>query len=255
MDLGLEPAVLTEKLSPPRALVRVGDALYSPPVAGSTVAWVAWMHLAAKRRGQGEGSRQLVALEKRAHRDGATRLRLGGPPGNYYVPGVSEEMPAWWAEALERRGYRRLSESVDLVVDVTGLGDDAAVTTRPGQADDVAWVAAQFSTGWSLECSRALAAGSLVLACDDAGTRLGFVAWGGNLAARGTFGPVGIVAAARGKGLGAALTRVALRALAVQGFATVTVPWVAPETVAFYAGLVPVRAERRHTLWEKYVTR
>ncbi len=250
MDLGLEPAVLAEKLQGPRPLVRVGHGLYAPPRPGSTVAWAAWVYVPPALRRRGHGAQALAALEARAQADGATRLRLGGPPGNYCVPGVPVDDPAL-PEALSRRGYRPGPESVDLIVNPTDHRGFVHAALRRGEAHDLAWIAAEFSTSWAEECARALRTGGVWVTEGADGSPEGFVAWGGNLASRGRFGPVGVVARARGRGHGAVLTRAALGALADEGFATVTVPWVAAETVGFYAAFGPVLSMRRHVVWEK----
>lgn len=250
MALGLAPAVLAEKLRGPRALVQVGDSLYGPPRQGSAVAWAAWVYVHPAQRRRGLGAAQLDALEARARADGATSLRLGGPPGNYCVPGLCDQVPGL-AAALARRGYTPLSQSVDLVVDVGGCAPGERPALRDGDAHDLGWIASHFSPGWADECARALASGGVRVATDTAGAPLGFAAWGGNLTSLGRFGPVGVLPAARGRGLGATLSRVAFAALAAQGFARVTVPWVNAETVAFYAGLVPIVGRATHTLYAR----
>ena len=87
-------------------------------------------------------------------------------------------------------------------------------------------------------------AGGMVRKSD--GGIVGVAAHSGNLAHLGTFGPVGVVDAARGSGLGRALSSHVFADLHHRGFATATVPWVENATVAFYASFVPVlgRTER-----------
>jgi GNAT superfamily N-acetyltransferase len=220
-----------EKLSPPRPLRALDGALYGPPRRPGAPAFLAWIF----------GHDRDLALEsalREARADAAAALYAGGPPGNYLVSGVDAVESAWFVA----RGFTRAAEHRDLLVDASAARADARVSRADDGDATCAWVAARFGLHWSEEARRAHAGGGLFVVGDAAGPQ-GFVAAGGNNADAGTFGPVGVIPEARGRGLGEALTRTALHALASQGFASVTVPWVAPERVAFYARLAPVLCE------------
>lgn len=229
----LPEALWREKLSPPRALVEIEGGLYAPPRRPGSPAWLAWVFDADPAAAVHEAAR-------RATLDGADRLLLGGPPGNYVVSGVGDAHRQRFVDL----GFKVSAEHVDLVVDPRGAALDASRVERvEDPAALCAWVEARFGAAWSEECSRAGRDGLFVARVE--GSVVGFSAAGGNNAALGTFGPVGVIPDARGRGLGASLTLAALQALAAQGFHEVTVPWVAPSTAAFYASLAPVLSARR----------
>lgn len=227
----LPEALWREKLAPPRPLVEIPGGLYGPPRHPGGPAWLAWIF--------DDPEAVVEDAARRAARDGAGRLLLGGPPGNYVVSGVDDAHRPRFTEL----GFRATAEHVDLVVDPRVEGDAGEVEAVDDPASLCAWVEARFGAAWSEECARA-GRGRLFVA-RVGGEVVGFSAAGGNNAALGTFGPVGVLPEVRGRGLGASLTRAALRALAAQGFQEVTVPWVAPATAAFYASLATVLSSRR----------
>lgn len=248
MIASLDPAVLAEKLSPPRPLTLVsqpfGAALVAAPREGAQGAWLAWLEVLPSERRRGHARALLDAAIAWSGATGARTLTAGGPPGNYLVPGV--DASGWVAPWLERAGFCPVDESHNLVVDLTAAAGfrDPRVSPCEDRAA-LAWVAAQFSASWRDEAERALLRGGLFVA-RAGGAPVGFVCAHGNCGDLGTFGPVGVVDTARGHGVGAALARRAYAALAERGFERATVPWVSTETLPFYAGLAPVLSARRY---------
>ncbi|MEZ4393388.1 MAG: GNAT family N-acetyltransferase [Polyangiales bacterium] len=231
----LPEALWREKLAPPRPLVEIPGGLYGPPRSPAGPAWLAWVF--------DDPEAVVEDAARRATRDGAGRLLLGGPPGNYVVSGVDDAHRPRFCEL----GFTSIAEHLDLVVDPRVEGGCPGIEAVDDEAALCAWVGSRFGAAWSEECARAGRGGLFVARVG--GEVVGFSAAGGNNAALGTFGPVGVIPEARGRGLGAALTRAAMRALAAQGFQEVTVPWVSPQTAAFYQGLATVlRSRRRATL-------
>ena len=231
MIAGLDAATLAEKLRPPRALTVVEGALLAEPAAGSTTAWLAWWSGAPA---------SLAAVIARARAVGAARLTVGGPPGNYVESGVDAEDTVRVA-ALLAAGYTPREAHLDLRVRtrVAPSAADAPIVRRCG--DDLGdAVGAAFGAGWAWEAARARSHGGVFVARADDGALQGFAAHSGNLAHRGTFGPVGVLPAARGRGLGAALTRAVFVDLRARGFDEAVVPWVATGTVGFYGSLVTI---------------
>lgn len=221
-------AVWEEKSRGPRALIRVAGAWYAPPRAVGAPAWLAWVEPDAFD----DSVRAAIA---RADSDGASALRVGGPPGNYLVSGAREPEVA----RFEAHGFTVTGSHVDLVVDPRTARASPHAITRDRDGSVCAWVEAVFGAAWAMEAKRAAAHDALFTARDDGGV-LGFCAHSGNNAALGTFGPLGVASSSRGAGLGASLATAALHDLAAQGFTRVTVPWVSVATAAFYARTVTV---------------
>ncbi len=235
----IDPAALAEKLRPPRPLQRLGDALVAPPLPGSTTAWIAACPIDA---------RSIEACVAWAWSTGASRVAYGGPPGNYLVSGCDVD-DLERLDALARAGFVEHGRHVDLEVrtDVASVVNSRVLRTPASSVDAViAFTRAQFGEGWAFEADRAASHGGLFHAVDGDGRIVGVAAHSGNLAHRGTFGPVGVVDAARGGGLGRALSSCVFADLHARGFATATVPWVEEATVPFYASFVRVlqRTER-----------
>lgn len=225
-------AVWREKLAPPRALVEFDGGLYAPPRRPQTAAHLAWIT---------DPPRALSYAVERARREGASRLALGGPPGNYLLSGVSPES----ADLFASQGFQCVGGHLDLRVDPRApAGTDPRVRRCEDDEALIEWVGIRFGCAWSEECARASRDGALLEAELDE-RRVGFVAVGGNNAALGSFGPIGVIPEARGSGIGAALCSAAMQTLARQGFVSVTVPWVAAETVAFYGRTVKVLGSQR----------
>lgn len=226
----LSPEALREKLSEPRALQHCEGALYAPPLAGSTLAWLAWAadDLAA-----------VDAVIDRARRDGARSLQVGGPPGNYLVSGV-DARDAHLCNALESKGFRAVGEHFDLVVATAGqrAHDDVA---REDSDAALAWIAATFARAWAFEAERARAHGGLFVTRRE-GALAGFACHSGNRAWESTFGPIGVAERARGGGAGRRLAATVLADLAARGFDEATVPWVDAATVRFYETFCSVRS-------------
>lgn len=96
-----------------------------------------------------------------------------------------------------------------------------SVTLRHAMAYEkhqiVAWVAANFGAGWASECDVAFASHPpSCLVATRSGHLLGFACF--DSVCRGFFGPIGVLAAERGAGLGAALLRRTLEAMAHAGY-------------------------------------
>ncbi|MBI5512811.1 MAG: GNAT family N-acetyltransferase [Deltaproteobacteria bacterium] len=253
------PEELHERLSPPRALERVGAALYAPPVRPAGRAWWAGATPGADLR------EAALAVLRRARSDGASALSVGGPPGNYRVSGLSPEDHAL-REILKDLGFQVQSTHCDLLaatsppgpLSLSGEGEQETeiigispplLTGRGGQGvRSLEWVAAHFGQPWRWEAERAFGHRGLFLAGPSSEPR-GFVCHSGMNPSQGTFGPLGVLPAYRGTGLGARLARYCLADLARQGFDRVTVPWVARDTVGFYRKVCTVEQVLDREAW------
>jgi len=241
----IDARTLAEKLRPPRALTAVGSSLFAAPAAGSKAAWLAWWSGAPD---------ELAEVIARAHEAGAVRLCAGGPPGNYVESGV-DALDAHRVSALAAAGFTTRGEHVDLRVR-TALAErpsEGAIVARSADGLGAA-IGEAFGAAWAWEAERALSHGGLFAARSDDGSWLGFAAHSGNLAHRGTFGPIGVLPSARGRGVGVALAAAVFADLDAHGFDEATVPWVAAGTVAFYASMVTITARTRRLVMSLELT-
>lgn len=232
----IDAPTLAEKLRAPRALTALGASLFAEPAEGSTTAWLAWWSGAAG---------ELAEAIERARSAGATRLSAGGPPGNYVESGV-DASDADRVAALAAAGFTIRGEHLDLRVGTEVAPRPALEATVARTADDLGpLIAPAFGLAWAWEAERARSHRGLFMARSIEGDWLGFAAHSGNLCHRGTFGPIGVLPLARGRGVGAALATSVFADLHERGFDEATVPWVAAETVAFYESLVAIRGRTR----------
>ncbi len=104
----------------------------------------------------------------------------------------------------------------------------------------VAWVRESFGDGWADECEAAF--GNHPVSCfiaTEAGRVTGFACH--DSTCRNFFGPIGVAEKVRGAGVGSALLRSCLHAMASQGYAYAIIGGVGP--AAFFAesvGAVPI---------------
>lgn len=232
----IDAPTLAEKLRPPRALTALGGSLFAEPAEGSTTAWLAWWSGAPD---------ELAEVIARARSAGATRLTAGGPPGNYVESGV-DASDAHRVAALLAAGFTTRGEHLDLRVGTAVAPRQCPDATVARSEDDLgALIAPAFGSAWQWEAERALSHRGLFSAHSIEGDWLGFAAHSGNLAHRGTFGPIGVLPSARGRGVGVALATAVFADLHARCFDEATVPWVAAETVAFYESMVGLRGRTR----------
>ena len=216
------------------------------------------VHPAARR--EGLGTMLLRACEAEIYGRAARRVRLLDEPGNYLAPGVdvaNGELLRW----LERRGYARRDEHVNLLVDVrtnprvsAARADEladrvraAGYEVRRARRDETDALSAAVSRGfggaWPFEIERAIANDppGLHIACRE-GRLAAFAAHDGNNQGLGWFGPSGTWPEHRGRGLGEALLLACLVDIAV-AHAAAEIAWIGPRE--FYERSVGTIGERR----------
>jgi mycothiol synthase len=246
----------------PLAAVRHGR------LAGLAVTCGPWLRLLAvhpDERGAGLGTALLAAAETEIARAGATRVNVCDQPGNYLAPGIDTRNRATIAW-LERRGYQRCGEHVNLLVDV---GENPRATAeradflaarisgyhiRRARSCDAAllerMLQAEFSAGWAFEVARAMAcAPAAVHIAVERDSIVAFAAHDGNNRGLGWFGPAGTLPAHRGRGLGQALLCACLLDVAGVGLTTCEIAWIGPRE--FYQRAADVRGERRFAVMRK----
>ncbi len=195
---------------------------------------------------RGFGSGLLAELERRLLAAGATELRVGALPPNYLWPGLDpRDTPALCM--LQRRGYTRSGEAVNMEVDLTArpawwtAADEARLppgwTIRRGEERDgeplAAWVGKQFSELWVWEARAALQLQPAAVFIAERDGQIGGFACHSVSGLPGTFGPTGTDESLRGLGLGKALLLRCLADLREQGYERIEIGWVGP--VAFYS--------------------
>jgi GNAT superfamily N-acetyltransferase len=234
---------------------------------------------AASRRGL--GSALLAGAERWLADRGVERLALGGDKYHFFPGQPLDGSPASIALGafLDERGFEVLEGPVeeDVVADLGAL-DMAAMAVRAPLAEGYACVpydgslhgaiedflAAEFPGRWRSDTMEALDAGmrdrDLALLVEKSTRAIaGFariydkespilgpgVYWRALMGRDpGGLGPIGVASSARGKGLGLALLRLCMEALALRGVRTMVIDWT--DIGAFYAklGFAPWKAYR-----------
>ncbi len=244
LDIGFDPTpVLHEKLFGPGF---GGPAVCSVAVADEVIRGVSvvcgsslrLLVVEASSRERGIGSALLdhsVEEIGTSHR----RVTVAAAAGNYLIPGVprSQEQSI---EFFESRGF----EQADLATDMeTSISE--AERPEPLSGIEVEQVTAledsleqfitdQFGSAIAWEIGRGvLSERAVVRVARSDRMILGFTACEINNAGLGTFGPQGVSAAARGRGIGAHLLRHSLADLRELGYSTIRIPWVS--TTEYYA--------------------
>ncbi|MBK9119212.1 MAG: GNAT family N-acetyltransferase [Phycisphaerales bacterium] len=218
--------------------------------------WLGLFAVAAAHRGRGVATKLFARVRSDWSAAGIASAEALAQPGNYFTPGLDPRYTAalGW---LERQGFRKFGDCVNLCADLRGApfetaGDETRLAqqgfvVRRATAEDGplldTFFAAQFGAEWRLETELALrrAPPALHLALRD-NTVIAFSAHSGQNREWGFFGPMGTTPAARGTGLGRLLLKRCLNDLRAAGHITAVIPWVGP--ITFYSRAVPCRVER-----------
>jgi mycothiol synthase len=220
-------------------------------------------------RRRGLGTALLAALESRLFDAGASAVMIGGATPTFAWPGVDVRYTAACCLA-ESRGYERVSEAVNMVVELAAAAEAGMLATeqdelrlagegitvrRLVEADREAispWLASWGGT-WGRETLSTLGrqdAGSHVAVLGDGTAEpryVGFASHGVNRT--GWFGPMGTDTALRKSGIGKVLLKRCLADLHAAGLATSDICWVGP--VAFYARTADAYINRVFRLYRK----
>ena len=161
-----------------------------------------------RRRGIG------TALLRDAESLGTTII--AAEPGNYFTPGVSENL----ARFFEKRGYAETARTNNLLVD--NLVDDSGppLSGQP-RAAVLHFIEKNFGAIWRFEAERA----ATIFSIEEAGEIAAFSTHEANNRGLGSFGPTGVAIPYRGRGIGGRLVRASLADLRRLGYHRVVIPW------------------------------
>ncbi|NLG27407.1 MAG: GNAT family N-acetyltransferase [Chloroflexi bacterium] len=247
-----------------RVLAWQGDALVGVCLAcqRSGAGILKWFEVRADLRRQKIGSALLGELETRLRALGVTQLEVKAVAPNYMAPGVDIRFTDAICFLLDHRFKTDRNAIVDMTVDLARAHLDTAATeqslaeqgicVRRATAAEVPAVAAfalrEFSVGWLQEVSEAVRYEPTPLyAAFRDGEVLSFAVTEVTGPAR--FGPTGTRRDLRGRGLGGALLKMALRDLRERGYADAEIGWVGP--LSYYARLVGAEITRAYWRFEK----
>jgi ribosomal protein S18 acetylase RimI-like enzyme len=247
------PAALASRMADGSHLVAERDGaalgLVTTAYDGGQRGAITALLVAPRERRRGLGTALLEAGTAALRSQGASTIGVGGLPGPYFWPGAPTNLPGA-QEFLERRGGSFTDVRIDMILDVRGYLAPAAVRERaaaagvaftlatPAEADEILTFEAQHFPRWLGSFRRALEHrqfDEVLLARDRGGTLVGTALverphpaflWNRLLPGAGQLGVVGVAEAARGRGVGLALSARGCEILAERGTPLVYLAWV-----------------------------
>lgn len=205
---------------------------------------------AARRRGIGTG---LVGRALTFLRDaGARWAEFSGYPPAYFLPGLDAAAYPHGRRLLERAGFRVMSRPVAMHATLAAYRPPEAIdtlrTTREEEGytidaagygdlpEVMAFAATEFAPDWG-EAVRAATVRTgrpdrVMLARDPDGAVVGFAIYGAYRGPLERFGPFGVAAAQRGRGLGAVLLHATLTRMRAEGAHSAWFLWTGRDTSA-----------------------
>jgi len=181
------------------------------------------------RRGRGVGTALLRDAESRG------AFIVAAEPGNYFTPGVSEEV----ARFFEARGYFETARTQTLVVT---LHDGLQPVPPFDRGRALRFISRTFGPIWRFEADK----GARIFAVEDRGEIAGFATQDANNKGLGFFGPTGVAASHRGRGVGRQLVLASLADLRSLGYDRVVIPWT--DAIEFYRKTCGARIDHRFVI-------
>jgi GNAT superfamily N-acetyltransferase len=217
------------------------------PGAARPQGWIAGLGVAPGERRAGYGSWLLKSSLHFLANAGCSVARLGGNGERYLLPGADPAAYPEFHRLIQASGFRATGSTEAMACDLRAVPlDDAQavgsstdgpyVYRQPGDGDipELLRVAAAFSPGWSgllqRHLARASSAPRLWIACAPEGI-VGFAGFDLFPGCAGRFGPMGVLPAARGRGVGGRLLRLTLASMAERGLQSAWFLW-GPEGVS-----------------------
>jgi len=159
---------------------------------------------------------------------------IAAEPGNYFTPGVSMEDPGIRA-FFHACGYIETRWTWNLDVPLAGLPPGTGVI-RPTYEDAdrvLDFIERDFGRIWRFEAAKAFERDvPMMFIAEDEGAIVGFAAHDVNNRGLGFFGPTGVSASMRGKGIGCRLLLASLSDLHHLGYDRAVIPWT--DALDFY---------------------
>ena len=186
------------------------------------------------RRGRGIGT----ALVRDAN-----AIVVAAEPGNYFTPGVPEDV----ARFFRKLGYVETATTQNLICEASGEQRAASGTTRAQSAaarreEVLDFIEKHFGPIWRFEASK----GKTIFHVEESGEIAGFSTHDANNRGLGWFGPTGVAASHRGRGLGRELLLASLADLARLGYHRVVIPWT--DAIEFYRKSCGAAIEHRFVI-------
>lgn len=211
------------------------------PGAASPQGWIAGLGVAPGERRTGHGTWLLESSLRFLAATGCPAARLGGHGERYLLPGADPVAYPQFHRLIQAAGFRAAGRTEAMTCDLRAIrpaGAQGAAPARdgqhayrqPGDGDipELLRVAAAFGPGWSgllrSHLARAGAAPRLWVACGPDGIA-GFAGYDLFPGCAGRFGPMGVLPAARGRGAGGRLLRLALASMAARGHESAWFLW------------------------------
>jgi GNAT superfamily N-acetyltransferase len=178
------------------------------------------------RRGRGIGTALL-------HDSNA--MVIAAEPGNYFTPGVSEDVAGFF----RKRGYAETARTQNLIAPTT-VGEPRAAS---GEREKVlAFIEQNFGPIWRFEAAK----GKTIFHVKDGDKIVGFSTHEANNRGLGFFGPTGVAESYRGRGFGGALLLASLADLRRLGYYRVVIPWT--DAIEFYRKTCGAKIDHRFVI-------
>jgi len=227
--------------------------------AQKDIGWIKLLCVSEESRRKGIASLMLRKLEEGFRSDGVASIRLCDYPGWTLFSGVDlmyEDAIAF----LQARGFRKAGETVDYEIDLLDFHVPRTVsatkldgvTVRKARIDErerfSKWAKEVFSPFWGYEVSEAFEFPQPKLWVAEEGSRvLGFSVY--SALEPHWFGPIGVDAEFRKKGLGSVLLFNCLTSMREEGQRLAVIPWTGH--LFFYTQVPGVKRIRHYWIMEK----
>jgi GNAT superfamily N-acetyltransferase len=197
--------------------------------------FIKWIVVRPDVRRDGIGGMLLDAVQAKFAAMGMREIFFGGSAPWYLLPGVpADEEPL--RKLLVSRGWDLTSKRINLYLDsetiagaepVTPTGVTITLVASGERGSILDFVETNFSVSWAIESEEVFRQPDafMLKACDAAGDTIGFVAIGATN--RNWLGPMGLIEAQQGRGVGKALLLTALAEVHKRGMERICIPWAA----------------------------
>jgi GNAT superfamily N-acetyltransferase len=200
-------------------------------VAAESRGWLVSLGVAEDERGQGHGTRILRSCLAFLASAGCTCVELGGRGERYLLPGADPVAYPAVRRLLLASGFQPAGETSamacslgpehSLALEKMSGSSNACRHPDDGDVPELLRVAAEFGPGWRglirSHLARTGDTGNLWVAWSADGSICGFAGFELFPGCPGRFGPMGVLPAARGSGVGGRLLRLSLSSMAQRG--------------------------------------